>query len=134
MATNIFVNLAVKNLDKTKEFFSKLGYTFNQQFSDEKAACMVISETIYAMLISEAYFKTFIPNKEISDTSKSKEVLLALSADSRQQVDELADKAIAAGGKNFRDPDDHGFMYSRSFEDLDGHVWEVFWMNPEHVQ
>jgi uncharacterized protein len=134
MATNIFVNLAVKNLDKTKEFFSNLGYTFNQQFSDEKAACMVISETIYAMLISEAYFKTFIPNKEISDTSKSKEVLLALSADSRQQVDELADKAIAAGGKNFRDPDDHGFMYSRSFEDLDGHVWEVFWMNPEHVQ
>jgi len=134
MATNIFVNLAVKNLDKTKEFFSKLGYTFNQQFSDEKAACMVISETIYAMLISEAYFKTFIPNKEISDTSKSKEVLLALSADSRQQVDELADKAIAAGGKNFRDPDDHEFMYSRSFEDLDGHVWEVFWMNPEHVQ
>jgi predicted lactoylglutathione lyase len=134
MATNIFVNLAVKNLDKTKEFFSNLGYTFNQQFTDDKAACMVISETIYAMLISEAYFKTFIPNKEISDTSKSKEVLLALSADSRQQVDELADKAIAAGGKNFRDPDDHGFMYSRSFEDLDGHVWEVFWMNPEHVQ
>ncbi len=134
MATNIFVNLAVKNLDKTKEFFSKLGYTFNQQFTDDKAACMVISETIYAMLISEAYFKTFIPNKEISDTSKSKEVLLALSADSRQQVDELADKAVAAGGKNFRDPDDHGFMYSRSFEDLDGHVWEVFWMNPGHIQ
>ena len=134
MATKIFVNLAVKNLDKTKEFFSNLGYTFNQQFSDDKAACMVISETIYAMLISEAYFKTFIPNKEISDTSKSKEVLLALSADSRQQVDDLADKAVAAGGKNFRDPDDHGFMYSRSFEDLDGHVWEVFWMNPGHVQ
>jgi uncharacterized protein len=134
MATNIFVNLAVKNLDKTKEFFSKLGYTFNQQFTDDKGACMVISETIYAMLISEAYFKTFIPNKEISDTSKSKEVLLALSADSRQQVDEMADKAVAAGGKNFRDPDDHGFMYSRSFEDLDGHVWEVFWMNPGHIQ
>jgi len=134
MATNIFVNLAVKNLDKTKEFFSNLGYTFNQQFSNDKGACMVISETIYAMLISEAYFKTFIPNKEISDTSKSKEVLLALSADSRQQVDDLVDKAIAAGGKNFRDPDDHGFMYSRSFEDLDGHVWEVFWMDPAHVQ
>ncbi len=134
MPTNIFVNLAVKNLDKTKEFFSNLGYTFNQQFSNDKGACMVISETIYAMLISEAYFKTFIPNKEISDTSKSKEVLLALSADSRQQVDDLADKAVAAGGKNFRDPDDHGFMYSRSFEDLDGHVWEVFWMNPGHVQ
>jgi uncharacterized protein len=134
MATNIFVNLAVKNLDKAKEFFSNLGYTFNQQFTDEKGACMVISETIYAMLISEAYFKTFIPNKEISDTSTSKEVLLALSADSRQQVDEMADKAVAAGGKNFRDPEDHGFMYSRSFEDLDGHVWEVFWMNPAHVQ
>jgi predicted lactoylglutathione lyase len=134
MATNIFVNLPVKNLEKTKEFFLKLGYTFNQQFTDEKAASLVISETIYAMLITEPFFKTFIPNKEIADTSKTKEVLLALSVDSRQQVDELADKAIAAGGKNFRNPEDHGFMYARSFEDLDGHVWEVFWMDPGHIQ
>lgn len=134
MATSIFLNLPVKDLEKTKEFFLKLGYTFNQQFTDEKAASLVISENIYAMLITEPYFKTFIPNNEIADTGKAKEVLVALSADSRQQVDELADKAIAAGGKKFRDPEDHGFMYSRSFEDLDGHVWEVFWMNPDHVQ
>jgi len=134
MATNIFINLPVKDLEKTKEFFLKLGYTFNQQFTDEKAASLVISENIYAMLITEPFFKTFIPNKEIADTSKTKEVLVALSVDSKQQVDELADKAIAAGGKKFRDPEDHGFMYTRSFEDLDGHVWEVFWMDQGHVQ
>jgi len=134
MATNIFVNLPIKNLEKTKEFFTKLGYSFNQQFSDDKAACLVIAENIYAMLITEPFFKTFISNKEISDTSKTKEVLIALSADSRQQVNELADKAVGAGGKNFRDPEDHGFMYSRSFEDLDGHVWEVFWMDPAHIK
>ena len=134
MATKIFVNLPVKNLENTKEFFKKLGYTFNQQFTDDKAACMVISEDIYAMLITEPFFKTFIPNKEISDSSKTKEVLVALSTDSKQQVDDLANKAIAAGGKNFRDPEDNGFMYARSFEDLDGHVWEVFWMDPGHVQ
>jgi uncharacterized protein len=86
------------------------------------------------MLITEPFFKTFIPDKEIADTGKTKEVLIALSADSKQQVDELVEKAIAAGGKKFRDPEDHGFMYARSFEDLDGHVWEVFWMNPGHIQ
>lgn len=91
---------------------------------------MIISEDIYAMLITEPFFKTFIPNKEITDTSKFKEVLLALSADSKQEVDELVDKAIAVGGKKFREPEDHGFMYARSFEDLDGHVWEVVWMDP----
>ena len=133
MATNIFINLPVKDLEKTKEFFLKLGYSFNQQFTDEKAASLVISENIYAMLITEPFFKTFIPNKEIADTSKTKEVLVALSVDSRQQVDELVDKAIAAGGKKFREPEDHGFMYARSFEDLDGHVWEIVWMSPDHI-
>jgi uncharacterized protein len=134
MATSIFINLPVKDLEKTKEFFLKLGYTYNKQFTDEKAAALVISENIYAMLITEPFFKTFIPDKEIADTGKTKEVLIALSADSKQQVDELVEKAIAAGGKKFRDPEDHGFMYARSFEDLDGHVWEVFWMNPGHIQ
>ena len=134
MATNIFVNLSVKDLEKSKQFFSKLGYTFNPQFTDEKAACMISSDTIYAMLLSEPFFKGFIPNKEIADTSKTKEVLTALSTDSRQQVDDMADKAIAAGGKQFREPEDHGFMYSRSFEDLDGHVWEIIWMDPGHIQ
>jgi uncharacterized protein len=134
MATSIFINLPVKDLEKTKEFFLKLGYTYNKQFTDEKAAALVISENIYAMLITEPFFKTFIPDKEIADTGKTKEVLIALSADSKQQVDELVEKAIAAGGKKFRDPEDHGFMYARSFEDLDGHVWELFWMNPGHIQ
>jgi predicted lactoylglutathione lyase len=134
MATNIFVNLPVKDLDKTKQFFTKLGYTFNQQFTDEKAACLVISENIYGMLITEPFFKTFIPGREISDTTKTKEVLVALSSDSKQQVDDLVNKAIDAGGKKFRDPEDHGFMYTRSFEDLDGHVWEVIWMDPGHIQ
>lgn len=134
MSTKIFVNLPVKDLEKSKAFFSKLGYSFNQQFTDEKAASLVISEHIYAMLITEPFFKTFIPNNEISDTTKAKEVLVALSTDSKQQVDELAEKAIAAGGKQFRGAEDHGFMYARSFEDLDGHVWEVFWMDPGFIQ
>jgi predicted lactoylglutathione lyase len=134
MATRIFINLPVKDLEKTKEFFFKLGYSFNKQFTDEKAASLVISENIYAMLITEPFFKTFIPDKEIADTGKTKEVLIALSTDSKQQVDELVEKAIAAGGKKFREPEDHGFMYARSFEDLDGHVWEVFWMDPAHIQ
>lgn len=134
MSTKIFVNLPVKDLEKSKEFFLKLGYSFNKQFTDEKAASLVISEHIYAMLITEPFFKTFIPNKEISDTTKTKEVLVALSTDSKQQVDELAEKAIAAGGKQFREPEDHGFMYARSFEDLDGHVWEVIWMDPGFIQ
>jgi predicted lactoylglutathione lyase len=134
MSTKIFVNLPVKDLEKSKEFFLKLGYSFNQQFTDEKAASLVISEHIYAMLITEPFFKTFIPNKEIADTAKTKEVLIALSTESKQAVDDLANKAIAAGGRQFREPEDHGFMYARSFEDLDGHVWEVIWMDPGFVQ
>jgi predicted lactoylglutathione lyase len=134
MSTKIFVNLPVKDLEKSKEFFLKLGYSFNQQFTDEKAASLVISEHIYAMLITEPFFKTFIPNKEIADTAKTKEVLVALSTNSKEEVDELTNKAIAAGGRQFREPEDHGFMYARSFEDLDGHVWEVIWMDPGFVQ
>lgn len=134
MSTKIFVNLPVKDLEKSKEFFLKLGYSFNQQFTDEKAASLIIGEHIYAMLITEPFFKTFIPNKEIADTAKTKEVLVALSTNSKQEVDELTNKAIAAGGKQFREPEDHGFMYARSFEDLDGHVWEVIWMDPGFVQ
>lgn len=133
MATQIFINLAVKDLQRSMDFFTQLGYTFNKQFTDEKAACLVISETIFAMLLTEPFFQGFIPGKEIADTTKTKEVLIALSGDSKDSVNELADKAIAAGGKQFREPEDHGFMYSRSFEDLDGHVWEVVWMDPTAV-
>ncbi|MDQ3276963.1 MAG: VOC family protein [Bacteroidota bacterium] len=134
MATQIFVNLPVKDLQRSMDFFTQLGYTFNEQFTNEKAACMVISETIYAMLLTEPFFKGFILGNEISDTANTKEVLIALSADNRDAVNSLTDKAIAAGGKQFREPEDHGFMYSRSFEDLDGHVWEVVWMDPAAVQ
>src|SRR5579875_925323 len=134
MATKIFINLSVKDLKKSMDFFTQLGYSFNPQFTNEKAACMVISEDIYAMLLTEPFFKEFIPNKEIADTNKTKEVLIALSADSKEKVNELADKAIAAGGKQFREPEDNGFMFARSFEDLDGHVWEIVWMDTSTIK
>jgi predicted lactoylglutathione lyase len=133
MATKIFVNLPVKDLARSKDFFSALGYSFNPQFTDDKAACLVISEDIFAMLLTEPFFKTFIPGKEISNSKNSTEVLVALSADSREMVDTLADKALTHGGAALRDPEDHGFMYSRSFQDPDGHIWEVLWMDPAAV-
>jgi predicted lactoylglutathione lyase len=133
MPTKIFVNLPVKDLESSKEFFVKLGFTINAQFTNEKAACVVISEDIYAMILVEEFFKTFIPNKHISDATKSTEVLVALSADSKDDVNKMVDDALAAGGKTARDPEDHGFMYSRAFEDLDGHIWEVFWMDHSTV-
>jgi len=129
MATKIFVNLPVKDLDKSKEFFTKIGFSINPQFTNDKAACVVISETIYAMILKEEFFKTFTPKKEISDATKTAEVILALSADNKELVNELADKALAAGAKEVRPAEDHGFMYGRSFEDMDGHIWEVFWMD-----
>jgi predicted lactoylglutathione lyase len=133
MATKIFVNLPIKDIDKSKEFFTKLGFSINPQFTNDKAACVVISEDIYVMILKEEFFKTFIPNKQISDATKSTEVLVALSADSKDDVNKMTDTALAAGGKTARDPEDHGFMYSRAFEDLDGHIWEVFWMDPSFV-
>ncbi|WP_455359335.1 VOC family protein [Streptomyces sp. SYSU K21746] len=132
MPTMIFVNLPVKNLETTKGFWSKLGYSFNDQFSDENCACLVISDTIYAMLLTEPRFKDFT-KKEIADSSKSTEVILCLSAESRAKVDELADGALGAGGFEASEPQDHGFMYGRSFQDPDGHIWEVMWMDPSAV-
>jgi predicted lactoylglutathione lyase len=133
MSTKIFVNLPVKDLKKSVDFFTKLGYTFNAQFTDESATCMIISEDIYAMLLVEDRFKTFI-KKEIADATKTTEVLLGLSAESREAVDELENKAIAAGGKAPNDKQDQGFMYGWGYEDLDGHLWEIFWMDPSAVQ
>jgi len=132
MATKIFVNLPVKDLNKSKEFFTKLGFNINPQFTDEKAACVVISEDIYAMILTENFFKTFT-KKDIADAGKSTEAIIALSADSKEKVNEMADKAIEAGGKQSLDPQDHGFMYQRSFQDLDGHLWEVVWMDPATI-
>lgn len=133
MATKIFVNLPVSDLERSMKFFSHLGYSFNKQFSDETAACMVITEDIYAMLLTHAKFKPFIPG-EICDAKKSTEVLVCLSCDTREQVDDLVSKALAAGGSEFREPQDHGFMYGRSYQDPDGHIWELFYMDQNFVQ
>jgi predicted lactoylglutathione lyase len=132
MPTKIFVNLPVKDLNKSVEFFTKLGYTFNAQFTDENAACMVISDDIFAMLLVEPFFQGFT-KKEIVDTSKSTEVILALSTDSREQVDEMIRKAKEAGGTIPNEKQDQGFMYSHSFQDPDGHIWEVFYMDPAAI-
>jgi uncharacterized protein len=133
MTRQIFVNLPVKDLSKSIEFFTKLGFTFNPQFTDENATCMIIGEHIFAMLLVEKFFKTFI-TKEICDTSKSAEVLVALSFDSRAEVDEIVAKAIAAGGSTYKEPLDMGFMYQHGFQDLDGHIWEIFFMDESAIE
>lgn len=129
MAKQIFVNLPVKDLNKSTEFFTKLGFKFNPQFTDENATCMIIGKDMFAMLLVEKFFKTFTANKEISDAKRSTEVLNALSVESRDDVDGMIEKAIEAGGREFREAQDHGWMYGRAFEDLDGHVWEIFCMD-----
>jgi uncharacterized protein len=132
MSTQIFVNLPVKDLNKSVDFFTKLGYAFNPQFTDENATCMIVSEDIFVMLLVEKFFKTFTP-KEICDTTKSAEVLIALSFNSRAEVDDMVAKAIAAGGTTYKEPSDMGFMYLHGFQDLDGHTWEIFFMEPSAV-
>lgn len=124
--TKIFVNLPVKDLSKTKDFFSKPGFSFNPMFTDDNAACMVISEDNYAMLLTEKFFKGFIPGREICD-AKSTETLVALAVESRAKVDEIVQKAVAAGGSEYREKQDYGWMYGRSFQDIDGHIWEPFY-------
>lgn len=133
MPTSIFVNLPVKDLNASKEFFLKLGYSFNPQFTDETAGSLVIADNIYAMLLTHEKFAQFT-KKDIADATKTTEVLIALSLDSKAEVDAMMEKVIAAGGKEARDTEDHGFMYGRAFEDLDGHIWEIFWMDPTFVQ
>ena len=128
MSTKIFVNLPVADLPRSMAFFKTLGYSHNPQFSDDTAACIVISEEIYVMILTEAKFREFAP-KAICDTTKFNEVLLTLSCDSRQAVDDMVAKAVAAGGKTFEQPTDYGFMYSHSFIDPDGHGWGLFHMS-----
>jgi uncharacterized protein len=127
--TKIFVNLPVKDLKKTMDFFGKLGFSFNPVFTDENAACMVISEDIYAMLLVEKFFKSFIPDKDICDTKRNTEALVALTVGSRQEVDELVKKVVNAGGSEYRQVQDYGWMYGRAFQDIDGHIWEIFYAN-----
>lgn len=128
MATKIFVNLPVKDLEKSKGFFEGLGFSFNPQFSDDKAACMVVTDSIFTMLLTESYFKTFT-KKEIADATKSTEVLIALDAASRQEVEKTITRARELGASIYAEAADHGWMYQHSFADLDGHQWELAYMD-----
>lgn len=133
MSRSIFVNLPVKDLNRSKSFFEAIGYSFNPQFTDETAACLVISDTIFAMLLTHPKYAQFT-KKEIADTQKTSAALICLSRDSRADVDVEVDAALKAGGTEARDPEDHGFMYSRGYCDLDGHTWEIMWMDQTAVQ
>lgn len=132
-ASNIFVNLPVKDLQKSIAFFTELGFSFNAQFTDENTTCMIVGEHIYVMLLVEERFQSFT-GKEIPDAARSSEVIMALSAQSKEEVNEVVGKALAAGGKHYNDPVDHGFMYTWSFQDPDDHLWEIFFMEPGAVE
>ena len=129
MQRQIYVNLPVRDLDRSKRFFTHLGFGFEPKFTDEKAACMIVSDSIYVMLLTEPFFRTFT-KKAVCDTTRSTEVLVCLSCGSRNEVDELVGKAAAQGGTMPREPKDHGFMYEHAFEDPDGHTWELMYMDP----
>ena len=132
MSTKIFVNLPVKDLKNSIEFFTQLGFSFNPQFTDDTATCMIVSDQIFVMLLTEDKFKTFTPNA-ICDATKSTEVLLCLSAESREAVDAMVSKAIAAGGTTYKEPQDYGCMYGHGFQDLEGHIWEIMFMEPSAI-
>ena len=133
MTTQIFVNLPVKDLSRTVEFFKKLGFAFNPQFTDENATCMIINDNIFVMLLVEKFFKTFT-KKEICDTTKDTEVIIALSTESREKVDEMMQNVFEAGGKESREPQDYGWMYGRSFQDINGHLWEIIYMDEKALK
>ncbi len=128
MHQQIFVNLPVADLPRSKTFFEALGLTFNPQFTNDQGACLVLGENIFAMLLTREFFKSFI-DKEIADARRTTEVLTCLSCGSRAEVDALVAKAVRAGGTAHRQPQDHGFMYAHGFEDLDGHIWELSFMD-----
>ena len=132
MISSIFVNLPVKSLTKSIEFFTELGFKFNPQFTDETSTCMIINDTVYVMLLEHSKFQGFI-DKPIAP-STSTEAILAFACESPDEVRQLSEKAIAMGARKLNEPEDHGFMFSWGFEDLDGHLWDLFWMNPEHLQ
>jgi predicted lactoylglutathione lyase len=128
----IFVNIPVENLETSIDFFTKLGFTFDQRFTDESATCMIVSDEAFVMLLVKARFGDFT-KKALCDATTQTEAILALSADSKKEVDAFADAALAAGGTPANDPMDMGFMYGRSFDDPDGHLWEIVWMDPSAI-
>jgi uncharacterized protein len=129
MNRQIFVNLPIRDMKRSRAFFESLGFSFNPGFTNEQGACMVIGEHSFVMLLVEPFFQTFT-KKRVADARESTEVLVCLSCESRDEVDTLVKKALAAGAKAPNAPQDHGFMYGHGFEDLDGHVWELMWMDP----
>ncbi len=133
MVNSIFVNLPVKDLQRSINFFTQLGFKFNAQFTNEEATCMILGKDMYAMLLVEKLFSDF-SKRPIGETPKTSEVITSLMLDNKADVDVLADKALRAGAVNYSDPVEMGFMYNRSFQDLDGHLWEVGWMDPAHVE
>jgi predicted lactoylglutathione lyase len=133
MAIKIFVNLPVKDLSRSVEFFTKLGFGFDEQYTDETATCMIVSDDIFVMLLTEEKFQTFTP-KKICDAGKFTEVLVCLSLESRANVEEMVAKAVAGGGSTYNEPQDHGFMYAHGFQDLDGHIWELIYMESTAVK
>lgn len=132
MANQIFVNLPVKDVAATRAFFSKLGFGFNEQFSDDNAVCMIVSDSAFVMLLAEPFYKTFT-TRPLWKAEAGNEALIALSCPSREAVDAMVHAAIEAGGSHAMDANDHGFMYGWSFYDINGHHWEVVWMDPEHI-
>jgi uncharacterized protein len=132
MATKVFINLPVKDLGKSMDFFKNLGFQINLQFTDEKAACLVVNETIFVMLLTESYFQTFT-RKKISDATQVTEVLIALDCNSREEVQQIINKAQANGAQLYTEPQDHGWMYQHSFADLDGHQWEFVYMDESQL-
>lgn len=133
MKQQIFVNLPVRDLQKSIAFFTQLGFSFNPQFTDDTATCMIVGENIFVMLLTEAKFRSFSPN-EICDARKATEVLVCLSMETRARVDEMVNAAVAAGGNIYKPPMDLGFMYGHGFQDLDGHVWELVYMDMAATQ
>jgi predicted lactoylglutathione lyase len=133
VGTKIFVNLPVKDLKRSIAFFTRLGFEFNPQFTDDTATCMVVAEDIFVMLLTEAKFKTFTP-KAICDATKSTEVIVALEIGSREKVDAMVRDAVAAGATTYAEPKDYGFMYRHGFQDPDGHIWEIFYMDPGAIE
>ena len=131
MVNSLFINLPIENLKKSVDFFSKLGFSFNAQFTDEQSTCMIVSDNIFVMLLEKAKFQSFI-EKPIASRDTT-EAILALSCDSAEEVRTLTEKALELGARKLNEPEDLGFMFSWGFEDLDGHLWDVFWMNPDHV-
>ena len=132
MISSIFVNLPVENLSKSVEFFTQLGFTFNPQFTDEESTCMIVNDTIYVMLLEHRKFQSFV-SKPIA-AKETTEAILAFNLGSAQEVRTMTEKALSLGARRLNDPEDHGFMFSWGFEDLDGHIWDLFWMDPNHVE